>query len=268
MYKRQSLVDTNKVSDSQPFDRPGLPSLSGVLGENLNNAGIWWRRPKVALTGKDPASLGRRAFIAWIVCAVIVVLTSGAIHTVQRGVVFLIATLPIVGAVLTWAFLQLLPRSSTIRWTIVSRVMTTVLVMSVGGFYGAILMEFFRLRFDDDWFAGLMFMGLLVEWRCFISADRYPRVGGLKTLYATAVFFVLASMASHMEHETAVAAAMVCGVVITIQLFAPQYQIRGDAKPGKNVSQTPAQKKNLPWADWLTRAVTDVESKSKEEING
>ncbi len=260
-----ALVDTTKATDSQPFERPGLPVLDGEFRRHLNHAGVWWQRPKKKLTGEDSVSLGRRAFSAWLVCAVSVVLTSGIADELPYGMVFMIATLPMVGAVLAWLFLQTLPRSPKFRWTVVSRVMATAIVMFIGGCYGAILSGIANIRFDEDWFVGLMFLGFMVEWRCFISADRYPRVGVLRTLFATSVFFVLASMGSHLEQETVVVSALVCAVVITIQLFAPQYQILKEVE--HDVSQNETKDKKQHWAMWLTRAVTDTESRSEEAIN-
>ena len=260
-----SLVDTAKDADSQPFERPGMPKVDGEFRRWLNQVGIWWLPPQKKLSGEDSVSLGRRAFIAWLVCAVIVVLTSGVTHELPRGVVFLIATLPIVGAVLAWVFLQTLPRSPKFGWALVSGVMGAGIVMAVGGIYGGIFSEISNTHVDDDLMCGLFYMGLLVEWRCFISADRYPRVGTVKTLFATGVFYVAASIVSNSDEEIGVMSAMVCAVVITIQLFAPQYQVfDDDLKSGllKN-----AKEQKLPWADWLTRSISTPESEVKEEIN-
>ena len=268
-----ALVDTTKASDSQPFERPGFPLhslISGPLGVVLNDIGIWWRRSDAAFTGADSTSFGRRAFIAWLVCAVMLGLVFGLMdNNSPASVLFLITTLPMVGGVLTWAFLQVLPRSTKVFWTILSVVPAVAILMFVGGLYGAFLSGAMRMRFDDDFMIGFFWMGVLVDWRCYISTDRYPRIGVLKTLYATGIFLVIASLVENgrMDPDIIIASVCVCAVVMTIQLFAPQYQIQMDAEPRKNVSQTPAQKKNLPWADWLTRAVTDVESKSEEEIN-
>lgn len=268
-----ALVDTAKASDSQPFERPGLPLhslISGPLGVVLNDIGIWWRRSDATFTGADSTSFGRRAFIAWLVCAVMLGLVFGLMdNNSPASVLFLITTLPMVGGVLTWAFLQVLPRSTKVFWTILSVVPAVAILMFVGGLYGAFLTEAMRMRFDDDFMIGFFWMGVLVDWRCYISTERYPRIGVLKTLYATGIFWVTALLAENgrVDRDIIIASVCVCAVVMTIQLFAPQYQIQMDAEPRKNVSQTPAQKKSLPWADWLTRAVTDVESKSEEEIN-
>lgn len=268
-----ALVDTTKASDSQPFERPGFPLhslISGPLGVVLNDIGIWWRRSDAAFTGADSTSFGRRAFIAWLVCAVMLGLVFGLMdNNSPASVLFLITTLPMVGGVLTWAFLQVLPRSTKVFWTILSVVPAVAILMFVGGLYGAFLSGAMRMRFDDDFMIGFFWMGVLVDWRCYISTERYPRIGVLKTLYATGIFLVIASLVENgrMDPDIIIASVCVCAVVMTIQLFAPQYQIQMDAEPRKNVSQTPIQNKSLPWADWLTRAVTDVESKSEEEIN-
>jgi len=261
-----SLVDTSKESDSQPFERPGIPKPNGELLKLLGQAGIWWRRPSTKLTGNDAVSLGRRAAIAWGVCCITVVLCADAYHPPPSGVIFLMATMPIAGAILTWAFLQLLPRSGKIGWTIVGRFLTIALVMFVGTLYGAIMCEATNLRFDDDWIAGFFFMGLLVEWRCFISADRYPRVGLLKTMLATSAFYVPAAIGGRrLQTEVFVATATVCAIVITIQLFAPQYQIDNSDETG--IPQAQTDDKQKPWANWLTRVVTDAKSKLEEKIN-
>ncbi|MDA8564324.1 serine/threonine protein kinase [Mariniblastus sp.] len=267
-----ALVDTSKEADSQPFERPGIPKVDGEFRRWLNQAGIWWLPPQKKLSGEDPVSFSWRVFNAWLVCAVIVTLAVGVTHEVPRGVVFLIATLPMVGAVFAWLFLQTLPRSPQLRWMVVSSVMTTAMVMFVGGCYGAFYFQTFsRNRLDEEMMVGLMCMGFLVEWRCFISADRYPRVGILKTLYATGVFYVIASMAAHSGgEEVAITSAMVCAVVITIQLFAPQYQVVDrvhKSRVHKGEALENAKDRKLPWADWLTRFGTSLESDVKEEIN-
>jgi serine/threonine protein kinase len=260
-----SLVDTKKETDSQPFERPGIPKLTDEVRTRLNQAGIWWLRPKTKLTGTDSVGFGRRAFSAWLVCAVIVVLVSDATHIVPNGVAFLIATLPLIGMFLTWSFLQWLPRSSKFRWSIVSRILSTGILVLVAALYGGVVSEFINLRFDEDWLTGIAFMGLLVEWRCFISVERYPRVGTLRTLFATTVFFVLASLTSRLEQETIAASAMICAVVVSIQLFAPQYQDLDNVPDNAKPRMTRDNKQ--PWTNWLTRAETSPESDMKENVH-
>ena len=272
-----ALVDTNKDRDSQPFERPGIPKLNGELVRRLNHAGIWWQRPQKRLTGEDPVGLGRRLFIAWIVCAIIVILALVVTEEVSHieellenpNALFLTTTLPIIGAILTWLFLQTLPRSQEFRWTVISRFMTTAMMMFIGGVYGGFYFEeISTTRFDEELFIGLIPLGFFIDWRCFISADRYPRVGVIKTLLATSVFYVIASMVAHRGEkiEIATMAAMVCAVVITIQLLAPQYQVFDDDDQ-KGRAMEDANDKKQPWSDWLTRSVAAPKSEAKEEIN-
>jgi hypothetical protein len=184
---------------------------------------------------------------------------------VPNGVAFLIATLPLIGMFLTWSFLQWLPRSSKFRWSIVSRILSTGILVLVAALYGGVVSEFINLRFDEDWLTGIAFMGLLVEWRCFISVERYTRVGTLRTLFATTVFFVLASLTSRLEQETIAASAMICAVVVSIQLFAPQYQDLDNVPDNAKPRMTRDNKQ--PWTNWLTRAETSPESDMKENVH-
>lgn len=259
-----SLVDTNKDSDSQPFERPGIPKLDGELLERLNQAGVWWRRPKKKLTGTDEISLGRRAAIAWGLCAVIVVLVSSATHQLTNQVVFMMVTLPMLGAALTWLFLQALPRSSKFAWTLCSRALSGVIVTFVLGIYMGGMLQVGRN--PEAAMPAFFFAGLLADWRCFISADRYPRVGLARTLLVISVFYVLLSMVTHDSDGILVATATVGAILISIQLFAPQYQLDESGGTGGPQAQTKDEQK--PWAEWLTRAVTDAKSKLEEKING
>lgn len=255
-----SLIDTNKASDSQPFERPGIPKLDGELAERLSQFGVWWRRPKKKLTGRDSVGLGRRAAIAWGICAVMTVLVSSATHQLPNKVVFMMATLPIVGGILTWLFLQTLPRSSKFGWTLLSRLMSNVMAMFIIGLY---LVEYIdAFRFGDDLVGAFLFIGLLVDWRCFISADRYPRVGIARTLLVVGLAYVVLSLHGR---DPILATASICAIVISIQLFAPQYQIFDNDH--RNGAPSKGNDRKLPWADWLTRSDSMPESSVKEEIN-
>ena len=255
-----SLIDTAKDSDSQPFERPGIPTIPAELGSKLNEFGIWWQRPKVPLVGKDSVSLGRRTFLVWLVCALIVVLASYVTDQLPNKVIFMIATLPIVGAIVTWLFLQLLPRSSKIGWTIASRFLSNVIAILVVQIYlreVPDVMPFFRL---DDLIGFALFAGLLIDWRCFITADRYPRVGAARTLLAVSIFYV--GLASH-GGAAFPATALICGVVISIQLFAPQYQIRDDYRPkpkGGDQADDKVGNRKSGWDKLKTKAVEEVSS--------
>jgi len=81
-----------------------------------------------------------------------------------------------------------------------------------------------RIPFDDDF---LVFIPLLalIDWRCFISVDRYPRVGLTRTASVLALFllpFLLDGWRGpqHLMFPS----LMLTALVISIQLLAPHHQ--------------------------------------------
>ena len=94
---------------------------------------------------------------------------------------------------------------------------------------------------------------VFIDFRCFISADRYPRVGIVRTA-AVAAFFALTVFASGDGSEgiLPVLLASLTAVVISIQVLAPQHQ--------ELVSHVNAGKKNKTNADHPTQAASDLEA--------
>ena len=155
--------------------------------------------------------------------------------------------------------LQFLPRSPTIRWTVASRLVSVFLAFLSVGLLTAFLelLPFLGMlreyvRYDD---AAIMFCLLMVfiDFRCFISADRYPRVGIVRTA-AVAAFFALTVFAAGdgSEEILPVLLALLTAVLISIQVLAPQHQ--------EVVSQVNAGKKIKTTADHPTQAASDLEA--------
>jgi hypothetical protein len=220
-----ALVDTKDSFDSQPFERPGFfpgktPGKNGLAFLSL--VGLWWQPSQQTTYAADSVSLIQRAVTAVAVCWVFCIFMVGAELIPANQAIALALLLPVMGAMCTWLFLQCLPRSQTIAWTIVGRIMSGVIILVFG--IAGLMCGY--LIFDDDTLAvavaNLMFVGLLIEWRAFITADRYPRVGLLRTSFA--VCSVMAFPLFFGVNETFITniVGMTAVFVITIQLLAPQ----------------------------------------------
>ena len=283
------LVDTKETmagSDSVPFSRPGIPKYS--LGW-LSVLGLLWRPTGKTMTGQDALSLPWRITVVIFVIVSLLSLAVLCSDFSDESLVLATSVMPalvVIAGGLTWAMLQFLPRSPTIRWTVASRLVSVFLAfLSVGllavflellPFLG-MLREY--VRYDD---AAIMFCLLMVfiDFRCFISADRYPRVGIVRTATVTVLFALLvfpdnvvfpdnggseelptmtmlfASLVfpdngGSEEIPTMLLASMIA-VVISIQVLAPQHQ--------EVVSQVNAGKKIKTTADHPTQAASDLEA--------
>ena len=86
----------------------------------------------------------------------------------------------------------------------------------------------------------------------FISADRYPRVGILKTAAVAAIFSLIISWPKFHRHgfEDAIPGLLVSliAVVISIQVLAPQHQELAHINESKK-SETPPDPRNQPASD-------------------
>ena len=251
------LVDTKETmagSDSVPFSRPGIPKYS--LGW-LSVLGLLWKPTGKTMTGQDALSLPWRITVVIFVIVSLLSLAVLCSDFSDESLVLATSVMPalvVIAGGLTWAMLQFLPRSPTIRWTVASRLVSVFLTfLSVGllaGLFPGMLRHYFR--YDDAVMTFCLLM-VFIDFRCFISADRYPRVGIVRTA-AVAAFFVLTVFAAGDGSEgiLPVLLASLTAVVISIQVLAPQHQ--------ELVSHVNAGKKNKTTADHPTQAASDLEA--------
>ena len=225
----QFLIDTNEQTDSQPFERPGfgLPWGGQVPWQRL---GLHWQRSATVVKGSDQTSLVWRALLAVVVSscyvALFILLTSFCIRVPLRGIGLALTFLvPISGAVICWAFLQTLPRSDQYPWSILSRLIATGIIIIVVCWGSAILSRFTVLRVDDIFIPILFIFGLTIDFRCFIAADRYPRVGLPKTFWAVGMLFVVSLLFFEDGPPAIMTAILGAAVIISIQILAPHVQV-------------------------------------------
>lgn len=223
------LVDTKETpvdSDSIPFNRPGI--YKPALGW-LNNLGLYWQPTRNQLADGDAVPLVQRIAVAVFVNAILLLVTSLLlpIGRIQDTLFFLAPFLVALAGGLTWAMLQVLPRSPKLGWTILSRWAATVLV-GIGVVLFGLSLDAFDQElpyFLDDELLIFVPLLCLIDWRCFISADRYPRVGVLRTACMAGIFmfpFLLLSWRVPEIHMLPLATLI--AVVTSIQLLAPHHQ--------------------------------------------
>ena len=129
LVKTFSLGDTQEDSQSQPFERPALPS--SLLGW-LDHAGLCWQPPSGELEVAESVSLRTRALTALLVSSFFTVLVL-MIGPTTWGILlvwFLFVSVP--GFVACWAFLQMLPRANNIAWMIGNRLIGAAIVCGIG----------------------------------------------------------------------------------------------------------------------------------------
>lgn len=223
-----AMVDTKEnkpSSDSIPFSRPGI--AAPALGW-LSALGLLWRPTGNRLASADMVPMAWRVSVSLLASAAMLALTAMLIPTDLSEILLLAPCLVALSAAITWAMLQFLPRSPEIGWTIASRLISNALT-----FGSAVLVLLFLTSLDynihvgyDEGLAVLFaLVGLLIDWRCFISADRYPRVGLIRTTMATAIFSIpfLANGRGGPE-RIVLPVVLLTAVVGSIQLLAPHQQ--------------------------------------------
>jgi serine/threonine protein kinase len=218
-----ALVDT-KEHDSLPFSRPGVPVPTLHWLETL---GLWWRPTGLALAKQDSSSWVMRWLLVFGCSGIL-----GAFGATQTGtpgyvVLLLFLALPVVASIITWAMLQFLPRTNEVPWAISSRLSTLVIVLIASILLANVIEMTLGARlFKEEMLLGLLCAGALIDGRCFISADRYPRVGLWRTVMALVMFSAPACLADSLvgnRYELVASLGCVSAVVVSIQLLAPMH---------------------------------------------
>ena len=145
---------------------------------------------------------------------------------IADGIWAFLVTAPLLGAVICWAFLQTLPRDDALGWSLVVRAITALIVIVVVMPWLALLDEVADINWRDDIIPSLCFFGLLNDWRCFISADRYPRVGLVRTLLASGLLVTLVMIFDGRDHEGISAGVLGAAIIVSVQILAPYVHVR------------------------------------------
>jgi hypothetical protein len=231
-----SLVDTREDSQSQPFERPGV-IVPDSLPSWLHHAGLSWQPNQEVASGDaadaESVSWTKRATTAVLVSWCFAVMSAILSPPSDLGFLALLAVFPAAGFAACWAFRQMLPRVNSGRSFAMNRVVGAAVVCCIGVIIYFVLRPsgtggFGRGR-DGGFLSALLLGGLLIDWRCFISVHRYPRVGILKTL--TVLFgFVLAMMIAEANGEQVIQTLllMLMAATLSIQILAPHGHVRSE----------------------------------------
>ena len=225
------LIDTkeNKPgSDSMPFSRPGF-SVPVHAPNWLSVPGLLWRPTGKQLASSDSVLLLWRIMVALLVSSMLVGLSTMFELNLKGGFLPILPPLIVTLAVaLVWTMRQFLPRSPELGWTIASRIIAGILIYLVAIVFAVVWTEFGspgRPVYIDEPVAWFLMSMVLIDWRCYISADRYPRVGLVRTA-TVAAFFVTPFLFDGWRGDGRLMPAVlsVVAIVISIQLIAPQHR--------------------------------------------
>ena len=224
------MVDTKEntpSSDSLPFSRPGFMPMP--VPNWLSVLGLIWRPTGNQLANSDSVLLVWRILVALLISSALVGLSTIS-WSPPNGSFLLSLPLIVVGlaAVLAWAMRQFLPHSTKLQWTIASRLIATFLIYIAAATFTACWLELTNKRgapFLDEPVLFFILSMVLIDWRCFISADRYPRVGMIRTATVGALFVIPFLFDGYQgEGELIPPILSVVAIVISIQLLAPHHQ--------------------------------------------
>ncbi len=219
----EALAETRDQTDSHPFERPGfaMPWGAGDLWQLL---GLKWKRSSSPVQGKDQASLVWRVILAIAASTGFVTLLGVLLPLMNLAFGLLVFLVPLVGAVICWAFLQTLPRSDKFPWSASVRLIAPAIVVPVVMAAMAAMHELDLLEWDDVFIPIFAVFSLLMDWRGFIAADRYPRVGILKTSVAVGLLIFVSAFFGGQDTATIAASILGAAVIVTIQILAPHVQ--------------------------------------------
>ena len=240
-----AMVDTKEnipSSDSMPFSRPGF----SVPAPNwLSVPGLIWRPTGNQLASSDSAWLLWRILVALLASSALIGLSLICWSPSNDGLLPILPPLVVaLAAALAWAMRQFLPRSTELKWTIASRLIATFLIYMAGATFTAAWLTYSvdGAPFLDEPVVFFIMSMVLIDWRCFISADRYPRVGMLRTATVGALFIIPFVFNGYQrEGELIPVILSVIAMAISIQLLAPQHRVI--------TTQTDAAKKAKPTAE-------------------
>ncbi|TWU34577.1 Serine/threonine-protein kinase PrkC [Novipirellula aureliae] len=206
-----ALRDTHERTDSVPFERPGAVSFDAL--------GLWWKRqPSLALED-DPVPVLLRLAIAVVIS--LLSFSVGCVTDPNSWFWGDVLTCSIVfasyNALTCWFFLSTLPRSGGLGWAIVTRIIAVVPLVVVSG----ILVTWHGFEFYHGMIGGLIAVYAILDARCLVTADRYPRISLMKTLLAGGIAAVITTLIGGSERYTLFSGILAVSSAIAVQVLAP-----------------------------------------------
>ena len=196
-----------------PFVRP--------FDFDLHAIGLWWRKPSGLLESETTPTLVRMA-LAVVACVIIVPLGCMLDHESWFwGDTFLVSLAHAGWATVAAGFLlSALPHSTGIKSALISRILSVVPVLFL--MIQSSMMPP-QLEFDEYYEVafGLVTTFLIVDVRCLLSFDRYPRVSLLKTLVIGSLATAATAMIEWDDDHHLFAGAIAMSTAIVLQLIAP-----------------------------------------------
>ncbi|EMI53407.1 serine/threonine protein kinase [Rhodopirellula sallentina] len=208
--------------DSLPFERPSHFDWSSI--------GLWWRPTYPTGLREETTGIALRFTIATVVCLLLV--PFGCMGDRQSWFWGDILTLSVccvlVSAALTGFFLAALPRTYGLVPAIVTRAIAVSPCLAVAAVFESLPPH---LPFEDyvDCVVGAVFVTAILDFRSFLSIDRMPRVGVLRTVLAGTIAMVATAMFEGDIGHVLVVGALVFSSAITIQLLSPHREPEGDS---------------------------------------
>ena len=222
-----SLIDTKEDSQSQPFERPGL-AVPYSLPRWLDALGLWWQPAQGTLLDSERLPLWWRVTVAVSVCVCFAAFATVMNPLSPNGTIVLIALLSAIGFFACFSFLQCLPRENSVGWILANRVIGTAIVLGTATIACLFLPTTpMGEMCDDDNFPALFWCSVFVDWRCFISISRYPRIGILKMIIPLAIFVYVMMWWPHQpsQRETLNGLLFIAAGALSIQILAPHGRI-------------------------------------------
>ena len=204
------MRETREQTDSMPFERPVRPDMSSV--------GLWYRRKFIGPLQSDPVSIYIRLPIAWLACAFLV--TIGCVAEDGNwfeGDIFLLSLgHTAFWAVMTWVMLSVFPRSDRKRWAVGTRILSMIPMF-------AVTLALATNHEIDEYIqvvGSMAFAMFIMDWRCYLAASRYPRVGLIRTLIMGGLAMTIGSI-DDGENRFVMCGAMAMAAALVVQLVAP-----------------------------------------------
>ena len=210
-----ALRDTHDEHDSMPFERPGTI--------DLNSLGLRWQRTTTKPLAADSTWLVGRFLIAMFVCLSLIslgcVFDGNANWHANEAVPLSIVVL-LFSSFACWFFLATMPRETgwlcSVQTRFIAAAIGTLLFL-ISGLAPPHLEseEYFSVVF------AMILVSVVMDFRCFLSADRYPRISLAKTLIAGSIAMVCTALIDQSYDRFVFAGAIAVTSTIVIQLLAP-----------------------------------------------
>lgn len=225
-----ALRDTHQ-DESLPFERPS--------GSDLSSVGLWWRPNQTGPLAKDSTSIGVRLLIAAAACLMLVPLgCMGDLKPWFWGDVFTLSLVCAAGSsIACWGYLAAMPHGSGLLNAILTRGIAVAPFIVIGILFDS-MPPHMELNPYISIVVGLMTAHAIMDYRCLLSADRYPRISMTKTGMAGGITMIATALYDEGEDHILFGIAIACASSIVIQLVAPHRRPINSTGQAVNPSDT------------------------------